>query len=69
MTPADFGRCINFEFEFSLAEISNGKKQNAHLRPRRRAEQDEPREQREHRRFGSHGGGFEEKLKEEREEK
>ena len=28
------------------------KKQNAHLRPRRRAEQDEPREQREHRRSG-----------------
>ena len=35
-------------------------KKNAHLRPRRRAEQDEPREEREHRRFETrrHGGGF-----------
>jgi hypothetical protein len=57
------------QFEFSLAEISNGKKQNAYLRPRRRAEQDEPREQRENRCSGSHGGRFEERFKGKRGEK
>jgi hypothetical protein len=39
------------------------KEQNAHLRSHRRAQQDEPREQREYRRSGLHGEGFEEKLK------
>ena len=38
-------------------------KENAHLRSHRRAQQDEPREQREYRRSGLHGEGFEEKLK------
>ena len=39
------------------------KKQNAHLRSRRRAEQDDPREQLKHCRSGSHGVGFDESFK------
>ena len=61
---ATLARTISSSSRFQTEE-----KENAHLRSRRRAEQDEPSEQREHRRSGSHGGGFEERLKGEREEK
>ena len=47
----------------SSSRLQTEEKQNAHLCLRRRAEQDEPHEQREHRRSESHGGGFEETLK------
>jgi len=60
----DIARSISSSSRFQTEE-----KQNARLRSRRRAEQDDPREQREHRRSGLHGGGFEENLSKGREEK
>ena len=58
----DIARSISSSSRFQTEE-----KQNARLRSRRRAEQDDPREQREHRRSGLHGGGFEENLSKGRE--
>jgi len=58
----DIARSISPSSRFQTEE-----KQNARLRSRRRAEQDDPREQREHRRSELHGGGFEENLSKGRE--
>jgi hypothetical protein len=69
-TTCGFGQRDIGSNGFFVVKISNGKKkENAHLRSRRGAEQDEPREQRKHRRSGSHGGSLEERLKGEKEEK
>ena len=69
-TTCGFGQRDIGSNGFFVVKISNGKKkENAHLRSRRGAEQDETREQRKHHRSGSHGGGLEKRLEGERGEK